>query len=430
MKVTKITCCRLCGSRKLQPVFSLQPTPVGDYYLPQTKHPERLACHPLNLFLCRNCGHCQLDALVDPGEIYSNYLYTTSVSLGLADHFQQYADTVCAKLGLKTGSLVVDIGSNDGTLLRAFKEKGMRVLGVDPAQAIAERAAAAGIPTVNAFFDPALAAQIRREHGAADLVIANNVVANVPAPVEFVKGVALLLAEQGHFVWETGYVKYLTEGCVFDNIHHEHIDYYAVRPLIEFYRRLGLALTDVEVSNSKGSSIRCFVSHAAAGRPVSPKVPALVAHEEQHGYFTAAPYARLTQKLDATRVALHRVLAGWRAQGKTIAGYGAAIGVTTVLYQLELGQFIDFLVDDNPVRAGLYSPGLAIPVTGSERLSAPNRPDCVVILAWRYSEPIIKRNAAYLRQGGTFLRLLPEIESIAGPVAIDAPSAPTLAAAH
>jgi SAM-dependent methyltransferase len=286
MKVTKITNCRLCDCSELRPVFSLQPTPVGDYYLSRAQHPERLECYPLNVFLCPNCGHAQLDALVDPGEIYSHYLYTTSVSLGLADHFLSYADTVCAKLRLAPGSLVVDIGSNDGTLLRAFQQKGMRVLGVDPAKAIAERATAAGIPTLNAFFDTGLAENIRREHGGADLVIANNVIANVPNPLDFVQGVSLLLAEQGHFVWETGYVRYLTEGCVFDNIHHEHIDYYAVRPLIEFYRRLGLALFDVEVSNSKGSSIRCYVSRVSAQQAVAPSVQALVAHEEKQGYFT------------------------------------------------------------------------------------------------------------------------------------------------
>lgn len=412
MKVIKITNCRLCDSKDLLPVFSLEPTPVGDYYMPKSNHPEKLECYPLNVFLCKKCGHSQLDALVDPGEIYSKYLYTTSASLGLAEHFVNYAETVCKKLNLSAGSLVVDIGSNDGTLLRAFKLKGMRVLGVDPAKSIAERATASGIPTINAFFDPEIAATIRREHGGAALVIANNVVANVPNPTEFVRGVSVLLSEQGHFVWETGYVKYLTEGCVFDNIHHEHIDYYAVRPLIEFYRKLGLALFDVEVSNSKGSSIRCYVARASVKRTVSPAVRALAAHEEANGYFTAAPYRRLTQKLEATRLELHRMLTEWRQQGKIVAGYGAAIGVTTVLYQLGLGEFITLLVDDNPIRAGLHSPGLAIPVSGPETLTAPSRPDCVVILAWRYSDPIIARNTAFVEQGGTFIRILPEIEIV------------------
>lgn len=432
MKVTKITCCRLCGCETLQPVFALQPTPVGDYYMPESEHPERLERYPLNLCLCPDCGHAQLDSLVDPGEIYSRYLYTTSVSLGLADHFRHYADTVCARLQLAPGSLVVDIGSNDGTLLRAFKSKGMRVLGVDPAREIATRATASGLPTINAFFDPTIAATIRRDHGPADLVIANNVVANVPNPTEFVRGVASLLAPTGHFVWETGYVRYLTEGCVFDNIYHEHIDYYAVSPLIEFYRRMGLSLFDVEVSESKGSSIRCYVAPAAAGRGIEPSVQALIAHEEELGYFTPAPYARLTQKLEATREALHRQLKAWRAEGKTIAGYGAAIGVTTVLYQLELGQFLNYLVDDNPVRTGLRSPGFALPVASAERLNGPDRPDVVLILAWRYSDPIIQRNSRFLAAGGTFVRILPEIELVpargAGPQTNQpTPAAPALA---
>ncbi|MEO5961210.1 MAG: hypothetical protein ABIR80_19045, partial [Opitutaceae bacterium] len=151
-KVTPLTCCRLCGSAKLQDVFALRATPTGDSYLPAEKHPERLPSYPLDLNLCADCGHAQLSALVDPAEIYANYLYTTSVSLGLADHFKNYADTVCRRLALAPGSLVIDIGSNDGTLLRAFKAKGMKVLGVDPARDIARRATESGIPTRNAFF--------------------------------------------------------------------------------------------------------------------------------------------------------------------------------------------------------------------------------------------------------------------------------------
>jgi SAM-dependent methyltransferase len=413
-KVTPITCCRLCGGRDIRAVLSLRPTPVGDTYLPRDQHPERLECHELDLFLCADCGHCQLGALVDPEEIYSDYLYTTSVSPGLADHFKSYAETVCRKLELAEGSLVIDIGSNDGTLLRAFKARGMRVLGVDPAEAIAKKATASGIPTINAFFDPALAGQIRLQHGGAALVMANNVMANVPDPESFVRGIGLLLGERGHFVWETGYVRYLTEDCVFDNIHHEHIDYYAVRPLVPFYERLGLTLYDVEVTASKGSSLRCFVTRSASHPKVLPSVKALIEREESRGYYTPEPYTRLAKKLEATREKLKELLSGWRSEGKTVAGYGAAIGSTTVLYHLELGPFIDALIDDNPIRDGLRSPGLGIPAMSAARLNGPDRPDYTVILAWRYADAIIRRNQAYLDRGGAFVTVLPEVRVQSG----------------
>ena len=415
-KVTPITRCRLCGASKLDEVFKLVPTPTGDSYLPPAQHPERLESYPLDLLLCRDCGHAQLGALVDPAEIYANYLYTTSISLGLTEHFRLYADNVCRQLALAPGSLVIDIGSNDGTLLRAFKAKGMTVLGVDPAREIARKATESGIPTINAFFTPALAHDIVRQHGQAALVIANNVVANVANPGAFVQGVNHLLAERGVFVWETGYVRYLTEDCVIDNIHHEHIDYYAVRPLVGFYARFGLELFDVETTTSKGSSLRCFVGRKSAGRPVASAVADLIAREEARGYFSPATYAQLTARLQRIKVALHAKLAAWRAAGKTVAGYGAAIGTTTMLYHFDLGRNVSYLVDDNAIRHGLASPGLAIPVFPPQRLLDSPRPDFVLILAWRYADAIIERNRAYLESGGTFVRVLPELELVAGHV--------------
>jgi SAM-dependent methyltransferase len=413
-KVTRIPRCRLCGSDRLENVLPLRPTPIGDWYLPAGQNPGSLETHPLDLNLCQSCGHAQLSALVDPGEIYSNYLYTTAVSLGLTDHFREYADTVCRKLNLSANSLVVDIGSNDGTLLRVFQQKGMRVVGVDPAREIARRATESGIPTINAFFTPELAAQIVQSHGRAALVIANNVVANVPDPVDFFTGVGSLLADNGHFVWETGYVRYLTEGCVFDNIHHEHIDYYAVRPLTQFYQRFGFVLQDVEVSTSKGSSIRSYVARASTRPTITPAVAEVLAHEEAADYFSPAPFARLALKLDASREKLHALLKDWHAAGKSVAGYGAAIGTTTVLYHFELGTHLCCLIDDNPVRHGLLSPGYALPVEKPTRLTSPERPDYTLILAWRYAEPIIARNKDYLQSGGRFVRILPEIEVIGG----------------
>jgi len=411
-KVTHIPRCRLCDSEHLENVLPLRPTPIGDWYLPAAQNPCQLETHPLDLNLCRTCGHAQLSALVDPGEIYSHYLYTTSASLGLTDHFREYADTVCRKLNLTAGSFVVDIGSNDGTLLRAFQQKGMRVLGVDPASEIARRATESGIPTINAFFTPALTAQIVQSHGKAALVIANNVVANVPQPVEFFTGVKTLLADTGHFVWETGYVRYLTEGCVFDNIHHEHIDYFGVRPLTRFYQRFGFVLRDVEVSTSKGSSIRSYVAHASSQPTIAPSVAEAIAREEAADYFSPAPFARLARKLDATREKLHALLNDWQTAGKTVAGYGAAIGTTTVLYHFELGKHLRCLIDDNPVRHGLLSPGYALPVEKPALLTGPTRPDYTLILAWRYADPIIARNKAYLQNGGCFVRILPEVEIV------------------
>jgi len=411
--ITTIESCRFCPGSRLKMVLPLIPTPVGDYYLPKEQEPEKLECYPLDVYQCEDCGHVQLKAIVDPDYLYREYIYTTSSSLGMADHFRDYVKTVIDKLALKPGSLVVEIGSNDGTMLRVWKELGFNVLGIDPARDIAKQATDSGIPTMNDFFTPALAEEIHADKGEAALLIANNVMANVPNPTEVVTGVRKLLGDNGVFVFETGYLKYLAEDVVFDNIYHEHIDYYSIKPSIGFFNSLGLELFDVDVSDSKGSSIRTYVQSLSGNkRPVADVVRQLSARESEVGYGIPAPYDKLNKKLEATKSELLNTLSKWKAEGKTIAGYGASVGVTTVLYHFELNGLIDYLIDDNSARQGLYSPGLAIPIRGPEVLTSAEPPDYILILAWRYAEPIMSKNQEYLKNGGRFLKFLPEIELI------------------
>lgn len=409
---TPLKACRLCTGTDLSEVLSLSPTPAGDHYLTPDRHPEKLPVFPLSLFQCRRCGHVQLGAIVDPDYLYSEYIYVTSSSLGLAEHFKDYAKKTAEKLNLKPGSLVVEIGSNDGTMLRAFQDLGMRVVGVDPAREIAQKATASGVRTINAYFSSEIAARIVADEGPALLVIANNVMANVNSPREVVEAVKMVLDPQGVFVFETGYSKYLTEDCVFDNIYHEHIDYYAVAPLVRFFQSLGMRLFDVHVSASKGSSIRCYADLAEACRSVAPGVGELVLREKQFRYQEPEPYERLSRRLLATKNELQKIVAPAIKRGEKIAGFGASVGVTTVLYHFELGHSITLLIDDNPARQGLASPGLGLPVCSPEILYAENRPDRVLLLAWRYAEAIVGRHSRYARDGGQFVRILPEVSTV------------------
>lgn len=409
-KVTQLSQCRMCGAGKLSKVLSLSPTPVGDYYLRKREEALRLDSFPLDTYQCEECGHVQLAALVDPEYLYTDYIYTTNSSPGLPEHFRNYAGAVCEKLRMGQGRFLVEIGSNDGTLLRAFQEQGLRVLGVDPAREISRLATSAGQPTLNAFFTPAVAQEIRMKHGAADLFIANNVLANVPNPREIFQGATALLKPDGVIVFETGYLRYLAEDCVFDNIYHEHIDYYSIRPLVRFFREIGLQLFDVHVSDSKGSSIRCYVQKDSGSRPVSSVVPDLIEREEFHSYGTRKPYELLGVKISGTRERLHQILEPYKSQGKKVAGFGASVGVTTVLYQFELEGIVDYLLDDNMNRQGLFSPGLGLEVRSPEILYGNNRPDVVLLLAWRYGRSIANRHASYVSKGGRFLQMLPDVE--------------------
>lgn len=405
-----IVSCRLCGDSHLRKVLELAPTPAGDLYLPREKHPERLPVFPLLLNQCSSCGHVQLGGLVDPSYLYRDYIYTTGSSLGLAEHFARYAASTVERLSLKPGSFVVEIGSNDGTMLRAFQNLGMRVLGVDPAREVAKLASDSGIPTIPDFFSADIAQRILQEHGPADLVVANNVMANVADVRAIVSAVRDLLAPEGVFVFETGYLKYLAEDCVFDNIYHEHIDYYSIRPLERFFRSMDMQLFDVIETDSKGSSIRCFVGHSAKSREVSSAVLDLSEREEVRGYGTPQPYERLGQLLQKTKSELHSLLRDAAAKGLRIAGFGASVGVTTVLYEFDLARYITLLLDDNPSRDGLFSPGLGIPVLSAARVLSENPPDLVLILSWRYAEAILKRHAA-TAPNTKFVRILPQVSA-------------------
>lgn len=410
--VTPIVSCRLCGDGHLRKVLELAPTPAGDLYLPYEKNPEKLPVFPLLLNQCSACGHVQLGVLVDPSYLYRDYIYTTGSSLGLAQHFARYAASTADRLSLKPGSFIVEIGSNDGTLLREFKNLGMKVLGVDPAREVAKLAANSGVPTIPDFFSADLVTRILNEHGQADLIVANNVMANVADIRAIVSSVRELLSPDGVFVFETGYLKYLAEGCVFDNIHHEHIDYYSIRPLEHFFRFMDMQLFDVVETESKGSSIRCFVGHSAKLREVSSAVINLGKRESAMGYGTPAPYERLGNLLLRTKEQLHSLLSDAAAKGSRVAGFGASVGVTTVLYEFDLGRFIDFLLDDNPARQGLFSPGMSLPVYLAENQLRNDPPDLVVVLSWRYTEQILKTHHKYKNRPTQFLSFFPKVASI------------------
>lgn len=404
-----ITSCRLCASTSLCNILDLNSTPAGDHYLPAEDIPQQLPLFSLNLRQCHVCGHVQLGGLVDPAYIYRNYIYTTSSSLGLAAHFADYAHATVAQLQLEPGSRVVEIGSNDGTMLRAFKKLGMQVLGVDPATSIAELATQSGIPTLAEFFTTDLAQKIRADQGPADLIVANNVFANVSNPVEFACALRELLAPDGTLILETGYLRYLAEDVAFDNIYHEHIDYHAIRPLVRFFDSLGMTLFDVHVTSSKGSSIRCMISHASAQKPVAKQVDLLAQREIDLSYQRPEPYSALARHLETTKTTLHAILEPARRSGLRIAGFGASVGVTTMLYHWKLAPFIPMLLDDNPRRHGLRSPGLGIPVQNPAQIDQ-EPPALVVLLAWRYSDAIIKKYSHWLSKGTRFLQVLPNVK--------------------
>jgi SAM-dependent methyltransferase len=404
--------CRLCDGSHLELALPITATPIADAYVPKERLGERQETYPLDLYLCTDCGHVQNVDIVDPEILFRDYIYVTSSSSGLVEHYRRYADVVTEQFEPKSGSLVVEIGSNDGSLLRFFKEKRFRVLGIDPAQRIAEEATTKGIQTLPQFFTEKLAQNIRVQHGPATIVTANNVFAHVDDLADIVRGIRVLLADDGVFVFEVSYLVDIVDRFLFDTIYHEHVSYHSIAPLERFFARLGMQLFDVQRISSKGGSIRGFAQRFPGGKnSVIPIIGDLLAIEAKRGFAELPVYRAYSKAIEARKRDLTRVVREARAMGKRIAGYGASTTVTTLAWHFDVADKLEFLLDDNPRKQGLFSPGCHVPVLPSEELYV-SRPDYVIILAWNYAEPIMKRHKRFLDEGGRFVIPLPELKIV------------------
>lgn len=406
------TRCRLCDSPNLELAVPIKASPVADAYITADRLGQPQPLYPLDLYLCDTCGHLQNLDIVDPEDLFRDYLFTTSSSRGLADHFQAYAQDAIQRLGLPKSSLVVEIGSNDGTLLKFFKSLGMRVLGVDPAREIAQAATAEGVETIPDFFRSELAEKICLERGKASLICANNVFAHADDLADIVRGVHDLLADDGVFVFEVSYLVDIVDKFLFDTVYHEHVSYHSIGPLAKFFDRLDMQLFDVQHIPTKGGSIRGFAQLRHSGkRTPQPVVRDLTVREEARGFNQLPIYRDYAQQIARRRLALNEFLDRETLTGGLIAGYGASTTTTTLMWDFDLTRKLAFIADDNPKKYGCYCPGCHIPVVPSDELYV-RRPDVVVVLAWQYAAPILKRHERFMREGGRFAIPLPELRIV------------------
>ncbi len=429
--LTRRESCRLCGSDKLELVMRLTATPPANAFVSTDHLGEKDAVYPLDLHLCLDCGHLQLLDIVSADVLFRNYVYVSGTSPVFVEHFRQYAEDLmklavwklrghplpratCREQDLAApagNKLVLDIGSNDGTMLKFFKAKGLRVLGVDPALDIAKGASDAGIPTLPAFFTEALAEEIKAKHGAASIVVANNVFAHADDLLGIARGVRGLLAPEGIFVFEVSYLVDVVEKTLFDTIYHEHLSYHALKPLKSFFERLGMEIFDAERVLTHGGSLRCFVQRRGAGRPLSSCVDNLINLEAKLGLHAPEAFRAFAGKIERLGNELGTLLRDLKAKGKKVAGYGAPAKATTLLYQFNLANVLDFIVDDSPLKQNLYTPGYHIPVLSS-RAIVERKPDYLLLLAWNFAESIIKNNKTFLDQGGHIIVPLPELRVV------------------
>ena len=399
------TTCRVCGAGDLEKILSLGPSPLANSFLRSADEFTDERRYPLDLFYCATCSLLQLLHVVDPDILFRHYLYVTGTSSTMAGHNRAYAKTVVDLLQLQPSDLVAEVASNDGSLLKCFQPHGVRTIGIEPARNLAAAATNDGIETINEFFTLAAARTIREQHGAARAIAANNVLAHVDDPVDFLAGCRELLAEDGLVTIEVPYVRTLLERLEYDTVYHEHLSYFSVRSLLHLSQRVGLSAVRIDRLTVHGGSLRVYLSRSAAGH--SPEARALEADERNAGVTDVARYRQFARDVESGRAELVALLEALAADGKRVAGYGApAKGNTLLNYCGVDTRLLPYTVDKNPLKVGLYTPGTHIPVRDVAALSE-ERPDYVLILAWNLADEIMDQQRAHREHGGRFILPVP-----------------------
>ncbi|WP_138466091.1 NAD-dependent epimerase/dehydratase family protein [Poseidonocella sp. HB161398] len=402
--------CISCKHKGLQPILDLGLMPRSDGLLDQTKLASQETLVPLRLGYCPHCTLVQLLETRPPEEMFGDdYLYFSSFSDDLLKHSRSNALELIERRELGGDNLVVEIASNDGYMLQNFKEKGIPVLGVDPAKQPASAAIEKGIDTVIDFFGTRVAERLRAEGKRADVIIANNVVAHVADQNDLVAGMATLLSDEGMVVVEFPYVRDLIDYIEFDTIYHEHLCYFSVRSAKALFERHGLYLNDMRHVAIHGGSLRLFFEKTP--NP-SAAVDAALAEEAELGLDTYEYYTTFGARVQAFRSRARELIGGLKSEGKRIAAYGAAAKGTIMLNFLELNaRTIEYAVDKNVHKQGKFMPGVRVPIDTPDRLMA-DKPDYVVILPWNFRDEIISQQKGFLSAGGKFVVPIPDLEIV------------------
>jgi SAM-dependent methyltransferase len=396
------TSCRHCGAALELTVVDLGKSPLCQTVLTVEQLQQAEVFYPLHVRACERCWLVQIPEFVPPEDIFTEYAYFSAYSDSWVEHARRYVDAITERLGLDGDSLVVELASNDGYLLQHFLPKGIPVLGVEPAQNVAEAAVARGVETITEFFGTDFARVLAAERGHADLVLGNNVLAQVPDINDFVAGVATLLAPGGTATFEFPHLAKLIEHLEYDTIYHEHFSYFSLHAIRAIFGAQALELVDVEELPSHGGSLRVYLQHAAAGAEPSPAVVELLDREDQQGMRDPRTYRRFAEGVQESKRALLELLIELRRQGKQVVGYGApGKGNTLLNYCGIRTDFLEYTVDRNPYKQGKYTPGTHIPIHPPEKI-AETRPDVIVVLPWNLAREISEQ-LAYTGEWGAQL---------------------------
>jgi SAM-dependent methyltransferase len=407
----RIEACRACGTSGLATVLELGEVPLANALLSEADLTRSEPRFPLTVAFCPACSLLQILETVEPEVLFRRYLYFSSFSEATLSHAREEAETLAAREALGPESLVVEIASNDGYLLRNFVARGIPVLGIEPALNIAEVAASAGVPTLAEFFGSTLARRLVAEGRSADVVIANNVLAHVDDLHGVAEGIARILKPRGLAAIEFPWVGDMIEALEFDTIYHEHLCYFSLHAFAAVFARHGLRVEDVERQAIHGGSLRVYLRPAAVALP-APSVAALLAEERRRGMTYLPFYADFARRVRALGESLGSELRRRKVRGERIAAYGASAKGSTLMSTFRIGgDLLDFVADRSTVKQGLYTPGNRLPIVGPEELVR-RRPDAVLLLTWNFAEEIFRQQRPYLEAGGVFIVPVPEVRVV------------------
>jgi hypothetical protein len=403
--------CRFCAAPLSYSFVNLGVTPLCQTHVSPEQLNEMEPFYPLHALVCAECLLVQLDEYVAPDDIFTEYAYFSSYSDSWLRHAADYCTKITERCRLSTDSLVVELASNDGYLLRNFVAAGIPCLGIEPAVNVAEVAREKGITTITEFFGAETARQVRSEYGAADLIVGNNVLAHVPDLNDFVAGIAALLAPSGAVTMEFPHLLRLMDENQFDTIYHEHFSYFSLLTVAGVFRLHGMIIFDVEELPTHGGSLRIYAAHKGQ-EEVCGAVESLLETEREAGLDSLAGYADFQPRVNAVKRDLLEFLIEAKRAGKQVVGYGAPGKGNTLLNYCGIGRdFLDYTVDRNPYKQGKYTPGSRIPIVAPERI-AQTQPDYILILPWNLREEIVSSNAHVTDWGGRFIVPIPQLAVI------------------
>ena len=404
--------CRICSSNNLKLILDLGEQPPSNAFIKKEDLEKPEDKFPLRLYLCKECYLLQLLDIVDKEILFKEYLYLTSASKPSVNHFKKYAYDVYEEfLKQSKNSLVIEIGSNDGTLLKEFKKLGATVLGIEPAKNIAKIANDAGITTENTFLNYDIVKKKSLEKKAA-IIVGNNVFGHIDDLKEFMKCVKILSKEKGVFIFEVPYLVNLIQKLEFDTVYHEHLSYFSLIPLIKLMDEFNLEIFDVKKQKVHGGTIRVFVSEKNNFKKTI-NFEKMIKFEKEFGINKIQTYQKFSENVKELKNKLQNKLLKFKKEGKIIFGYGAPAKGNVLLNYCNIGtEFLDYIIDTTPLKQGLYTPGMHILVkSDKENIEKPSQ-QIALLLAWNYEEAIINKEKLFLKNGGKFLIPIPTPKTI------------------